>query len=235
MKLILPEQYRVIVRDTRVSQKQNEFDCFARDAHEAQQLALERHPGYEVLSATQLVHGDYDAARPLRKWLLRYGEHALQFECDAQDIAHAVEQCRDAYPLDVVVSATLAEAANPPFTHWSAETYTRVSGLEAHQNQQFVLNIQDQRVANGQVYLDFDRLQKTLPDGENDRLTIMLEVNDFDQAKTPTQCVHVHFQDGDSLAFSIFKNDQGLVLRPETCVELKAIQLHNGDHAYLVN
>lgn len=234
MKLNFPKPYRVTLLADPGDQSKIHFDCFAGDADEAADLARERGADAEVVHVATFDHGNHAAAKPLRDYVLQYGEYLQKFECKAESLVHAIEQCANAYPGETIASATLSEAANPAMLHWNAEPYVRLPGSGHQQLQQFGINIQDQRASNGQVYLDFDKRGTATPDGEVDRLTLMLEVNDCDAAETPVQCVHVHFEDGDCLAFSIFKSGKRLVLRPETGVELKATLLHNGDPAFFV-
>lgn len=60
----------------------------------------------EMLAAAR--RGEYleeGRARLLRPWLVICGEDRLSFFCQAEDAEHAIEQCRDAYPDDEVITA----------------------------------------------------------------------------------------------------------------------------------
>lgn len=48
-----------------------------------------------------------DRTHLLLDWTVRYGAESLLFHCRAENITHAVEQCENAYPDEVIVSAVL--------------------------------------------------------------------------------------------------------------------------------
>lgn len=50
-----------------------------------------------------------DRSHLLKDWTVRYGESGLKFECQAEDIKHAIEQCENAYGPNDEVLATLTE------------------------------------------------------------------------------------------------------------------------------
>lgn len=54
---------------------------------------------------------DEDRSGYLRSWMLTYGEHALLFACEAEDIRHAIEQCENANPGDKIIGAFEVPAA----------------------------------------------------------------------------------------------------------------------------
>ena len=41
----------------------------------------------------------------LQSWMLTYGAYALLFACEAKNITHAIEQCRNANPGDAIIGA----------------------------------------------------------------------------------------------------------------------------------
>ena len=47
----------------------------------------------------------------LSNWCVLYGADGLEFHCQAEDREHAVEQCQDAYPVDLVHVAVPCDAA----------------------------------------------------------------------------------------------------------------------------
>lgn len=44
-------------------------------------------------------------SRLLSSWMLTYGEYALLFACEAEDINHAIEQCENANPGEAIIGA----------------------------------------------------------------------------------------------------------------------------------
>lgn len=58
------------------------------------------------------VSDDQDRTHLLQDWTVCYGADALLFPCKAENISHAIEQCENAYPGDVVVSAALDSIQN---------------------------------------------------------------------------------------------------------------------------
>ncbi|ABD72056.1 hypothetical protein Rfer_4370 (plasmid) [Rhodoferax ferrireducens T118] len=50
---------------------------------------------------------DTDRTHLLQDWTVRYGTDALIFNCQAENIGHAISQCANAYPGDTIVSAFL--------------------------------------------------------------------------------------------------------------------------------
>lgn len=60
----------------------------------------------EMLAAAR--RGEYleeDLTHLLRSWLVICGEDRMSFICQAEDVEHAIEQCRNAYPDEDVITA----------------------------------------------------------------------------------------------------------------------------------
>lgn len=53
-----------------------------------------------------------DRTNLLLNWTVRYGSERLIFNCQAEKITHAIEQCENAYPCDNIVSASLDALLN---------------------------------------------------------------------------------------------------------------------------
>lgn len=51
------------------------------------------------------VHHLEDRTALLRTWLVIFGHDRLSFFCQAEDVEHAIEQCRNAYPDEKVIKA----------------------------------------------------------------------------------------------------------------------------------
>lgn len=88
------------------------------------------------------------------------------------------------------------------------------------------IDIDDQRLSNGQVYLTVGAIEGD-PD---DMLSVVAEVNTNPLTGVEhLPCVHVNF-DGDGMAFSLFKLNDKILLRTETDVAVSSfVEKVNGD------
>lgn len=93
----------------------------------------------------------------------------------------------------------------------------------------FEMDINDQRVTNGQFYVDV----APTSGHTDDIMGIVVEINQLPGSESHCQCAHLHF-DGDNLAMSIFKEGNKYILRPETGVSIRETTLSNGEHAYIL-
>lgn len=67
----------------------------------------------EMLAAAR--RGEYleeDRTHLLRSWLVICGEDRMSFICQAEDVEHAIEQCRNAYPDEDVITAMRIPSAD---------------------------------------------------------------------------------------------------------------------------
>lgn len=166
-----------------------------------------------------------DRSHLLKDWTVRYGQSGLKFECQAEDIKHAIEQCENAYPGETIQRAYPGKLDAIPVKYWNATCY---QGDEPHK-EEFTMAIDDQRLSNGQMYVDI-----ASADGNLDNiLSLSLEINRLDGIDADMQCAHLHF-DGDNVAMSIFKKGDAYILRPETDVTIKSYKLPNGEFAYVL-
>lgn len=101
--------------------------------------------------------------------------------------------------------------------------------LKPLEERAFYTEITDQRVSNGQLYVDMAPISGHL----DDVLSLSLEINRLPGEETDRQCAHLHF-DGDNLAVSIFKDGDGYILRPETDVRIRDTLLANGELAWRI-
>lgn len=99
----------------------------------------------------------------------------------------------------------------------------------------FIMDVDDQRTTNGQMYVDIGSREGHL----DDMICLTMEVNRLpskaDSDVNPeVPCVHMHF-DGDNLAGSFFKVADKIIFRPETDVLVKQIVLDNDEVAYEIS
>jgi len=149
-----------------------------------------------------------DRTHLLKPWIVLYGVEALEFHCMAEDIAHAT-----------------ATGANPVIKCWDDPFY---NGDGPHTNDEFTIQITDQRIANGQMFVDFVRLGNE----EDDQLSISLEANRLPESDAVTQCMHLHF-DSNNMAMSVFRaGDEGYLLRTENGIVIEPTTIPSGESVY---
>lgn len=102
--------------------------------------------------------------------------------------------------------------------YWNDNIYTGED--ENTEGMQWACQINDQRRSSGQLYVDLYPVEGDLDDG----FSLTIEVNRLGQVGASMPCVHVHF-DGDNMAFSLFKQNDKFILRPEAEVELESRQI----------
>ncbi|MBF1166086.1 hypothetical protein [Burkholderia cenocepacia] len=123
-------------------------------------------------------------------------------------------------PIGSNAAPPMALTSRPPYQS-PYETSVQVKHWEAYgiegtgNTHQF--DIDDQRSGSGQAYVTVGALEGDL----DDMLSVTMEVgtnplNGLDQVA----CAHVHF-DGDSLAMSLFKIGDKILMRPETDVSIR--------------
>lgn len=94
------------------------------------------------------------------------------------------------------------------------DCYSDPSCVNTHQ-----IDIDDQRLSSGQIYLDVGAKEGNL----DDILGISVEVNTNPlNGIDHVPCAHIHF-DGDALAVSLFKIGTRILVRPETNVTIEPI------------
>lgn len=111
--------------------------------------------------------------------------------------------------------------------YWNDNIYT--GDDENTEGMQWACQINDQRRSSGQLYVDLYPVEGDLDDG----LSLTIEVNRLSQEGTSMPCVHVSF-DGSNMAFSLFKQNDKFILRPETEVELESRQIDVNNHQEMV-
>lgn len=93
----------------------------------------------------------------------------------------------------------------------------------------FECEIHDMRRTNGQVTVDIVPESGSPDDG----LYTTFEINRLGGSKDECPCLHVAF-DHDNMAFSLFKQGDKFILRPETGVEIRSTVLPDGEAAFIV-
>jgi len=205
-----------------------DIEAKAATLQEAQFIALDRagdHSFSEKSSEYSLQNHSNETSGDLQNWTVRYGESGLLFLCQAENIAHAIGQCENAYPGEPVVGAILEQVNNPPVYLWSSAHYNG----DDETGPEFEIQLTDQRVTNGQLFIDMAAKNGQI----DDLLSMILEINRLPEGKVDTPCAHLHF-DGANLAVSIYKQGDAYILRPETDVTIKQTRLPNGEYGYIL-
>lgn len=93
----------------------------------------------------------------------------------------------------------------------------------------FLMEINDQRQSNGQLYVDI-----ASADGSTeDVMSLIVEISSLPGSSSAVQTAHVAF-DADNMAFSLFKQGDSYILRPEVGVALRPTVLADGTHAFIL-
>lgn len=126
-------------------------------------------------------------------------------------------------------STTLRDASNPidivPVFNWDAAAY----GGASPACNAFFMEVTDQRKDHGRMFVDVAAESGNL----DDVMIVSLEINRLPGSKTAVQCLHVAF-DTNNMAFSLFKQGDRYILRPENGVGLSPTILTDGTHAFIV-
>lgn len=109
--------------------------------------------------------------------------------------------------------------------NWDARTY----GGEAPTCDPFVMEVTDQRKEHGRMFIDVAAESGNI----DDLMPVSLEINRLPGSRTDVQCMHVGF-DADNMAFSLFKQGDRYILRPEVGVVLLPTTLPDGNRAFIV-
>ena len=112
--------------------------------------------------------------------------------------------------LNISAVQVAAQETSVKVKHWDA--YRTEGTVNTHQ-----FDIADQRDSNGQAYITVGALEG----GLDDLLSVTMEVNTNPlNGIDHVPCAHVHF-DSDSVAVSLFKIGDKILVRPETDVSIK--------------
>lgn len=126
-------------------------------------------------------------------------------------------------------STTAPEASKPidivSVFNWDAAAY----GGDSPNCDAFLMEVTDQRKSHGQMYVDIAAESGNV----DDVMSVTLEINRLPGSKTDVQCMHVAFSDS-NMAFSLFKQGDRYILRPECGVGLRPTILPDGTHAFIV-
>lgn len=109
--------------------------------------------------------------------------------------------------------------------NWDAQAYAG----EAPDCDPFVMEVTDRRKEHGQMFID------VAPQSGNidDVMAVTLEINRLPGSRDDVQCLHVAF-DSSNMAFSLFKQADRYILRPEVGVVLLPTTLPDGTRAFIV-
>jgi hypothetical protein len=165
---------------------------------------------------------------PLSNWTVIQAD-GHHFTCQAVDIHHAIEQSENADPDKGIATAFEGKCESQiQVVHWDATRYGR-EGFEGDGSTPFVLGAWDRREASGQFSVTMAPAEGDV----DDILYALFEVNRLPGSKDDTQCVHIHF-DSENLAFSVFKQCNKIILRPENGVTVLNTTLPSGETALIV-
>lgn len=109
--------------------------------------------------------------------------------------------------------------------HWNSVRYCGDLDTTDH----FLMEVTDQRKDHGRMFVDVAAESGNV----DDMMSVSLEINRLPGSKTDVQCMHVAF-DADNMAFSLFKQGDRYILRPEKGVGLRPTILPDGTHAFIV-
>lgn len=109
--------------------------------------------------------------------------------------------------------------------HWDSTRYCGDLDTSDH----FLMEVTDQRQEHGRMFVDV----ATENGDMDDVMSVSLEINHLPGSKTDVQCMHVSF-DPDNMAFSLFKQGDRYILRPEAGVELRPTVLPDGTSAFIL-
>lgn len=109
--------------------------------------------------------------------------------------------------------------------NWDAQAY----GGEAPDCDPFVMEVTDQRKEHGRMFIDVAAQSGDV----DDMMPVSLEINRLPGSRSDVQCMHVAF-DADNMAFSLFKQGDRYILRPEVGVVLLPTTLPDGTRAFIL-
>ena len=112
-----------------------------------------------------------------------------------------------------------------PVEYWNSTKYNPDGDAP---NTQYEMEVDDQREA-GQLFASII----TTGGKVEDVLPITLEIHRLPGSEQDLPCAHVHFDDN-NLAFSVFKLNDKIVIRPENYVKFKTYRLENGEFGWIV-
>lgn len=163
----------------------------------------------------------------LKPWTVVHGDAGQMFTCQAEDIAHAIEQCENANPNDAIQGAFEGLlVSSVEVEHWDANRY----GGQTTETEPFTFAVRDMRRSNGQLDIDLCPADRFNDDG----LYARIEVNRLEGSKDDEPCLHLHF-DSDNLAMSIFRQGSDCyIVRPENGVSVRNTTLPTGETALIV-
>ncbi|MDD2744494.1 MAG: hypothetical protein PHV02_19725 [Rhodocyclaceae bacterium] len=133
---------------------------------------------------------------------------------DAQDTVESGEgdlaSAALATDLNISAPVVIKQETSVKVKHWGA--YHVEGTVDTHQ-----FDIADQRETNGQAYITVGALEGS----DDDLLSVTMEINTSPlNGIDHVPCAHVHF-DGDSVAVSLFKIGNKILVRPETEVSIE--------------
>lgn len=116
-----------------------------------------------------------------------------------------------------------------PVTYWDSRQYNCDSGLPA--KTAYLMEVEDQRETSGQL-----RVVLAAEDGsDKDQIDAFFEINRLNhiEAADDLPCAHLAF-DADNMAFSVFKQGDRFILRPENGVTIERGALDSGEKVWIV-
>lgn len=116
-----------------------------------------------------------------------------------------------------------------PVIYWDSRQYNSDSGLPA--KTAYLMEVEDKRETSGQLRVVLDAEEGS----DKDQLEISVEVNRLSHSEDSDDlpCAHLAF-DADNMAFSVFKQGDRFILRPENGVTIERGALDSGEKVWIV-
>ena len=119
----------------------------------------------------------------------------------------------------------MSTVTNIAVEYWNSTKYNPDGDVP---NTQYEMEVDDQR-ESGQLFASIITTNGKV----EDVLPITLEIHRLPGSEQDLPCAHVHFDDS-NLAFSVFKLNDKIVIRPENYVKFKTYRLENGEFGWIV-
>lgn len=161
----------------------------------------------------------------LTAWTILFGAKGQKFECQALSINSAIQQCEEAHPGEIIISASQDTLKQVEVSFWGSEHFQHKNSLIDY----FLMEVIDKRLSSGRMYINVASEYGNI----NNIMPLAIEISHLPGTTDGTQCVHLHF-DNNNLAMSIFKQGGTYILRPETGVTIRDTVLPNSQRAYIL-
>lgn len=167
-------------------------------------------PGSEISTQRQTV-------KSLPNWAVKHGPNSHIFHCHSADISDAVKQCKDAFPGESIVAASLDSVASAPVFSFNPDD----DSGESNATGEFSVNVNDLRGITDKVYVD-----AAFSDGRTDDvITLLVEINRIAGSEGRGK-LHLQFIE-DQIAMSIHKRGDEYIFGFEAAITVSETALSN--------